>query len=157
MSIAVDHSRLRRIIETVLPGATLDRAEATTILQIAQLAAGIELDQARDEEPAERAALRAIGQHMCSLVGVPPEEVLPIPAAPDDDIRSAWLSSLAARLETRGARELAFALAFLVSVADLELSPDETSALEDVQRALALDDERATDLVVVLSEIVAAA
>lgn len=155
MSIAVDQSRLRSIVHTVMPGTKLGRSEAATILQMAQIAAGVDLDPTTDEDPAERATLQAIAQHVCSMVGLPREEVLPIPPVRDEHVRLSWLSSLASRLETRGARELAFSLAFLVSVSDLQLTREETAALEDVQRALELDHRRATDLVVLLSEIVA--
>lgn len=153
MSIAVDQSRLRQIVETVMPSRELDPAEATTILQIAQLAAGVDFD---DEDPAEEAVLLSVAQQVFSLVGTKPDDVLPIPSLPDAEARAEWLAALAAQLDTRGARELAYALAFLVSVADLELTPAETRALEEFQRALGLDDRRATDLVITLSEIVAA-
>lgn len=151
MSIAVDQTRLRRIVETVLPDATLERAEATTILEIAQLAAGVEIDG----DPVARSILQAVAQQVCSRAGLKPGEVLPIPPLPDEEARASWVGSLAAQLQTRGARELAYALAFLVSVADLELTPAETAALEEFQHALGLDHRRATDLVVVLTEIVA--
>lgn len=152
MSIAVDQTRLRRVVDAVLPDRRLDLAQATMILQIAQLAAGVDLD----EDPAEEATLHAVAQHVFSLVGMKPDEDSPIPPLPDEDARAAWLRALASQLETRGARELAYALAFLVSVADLELTPVEKTALEEFQHALGLDHRRATDLVVMLSEIMAA-
>lgn len=152
MSIAVDQTRLRRVVEAVLPEKTLDVAEATMILQIAQLAAGVDLE----EHPAEEATLHAVAQHVFSMVGMKPDEDAPIPPLPDEDARAAWLRAMASQLETRGARELAYALAFLVSVSDLELTATETAALEEFQHALGLDHRRATDLVVMLSDIVAA-
>ena len=152
MSIAVDQSRLRRVVDAVLPERALDITQATMILQIAQLAAGVDLH----EDPAEQATLQAIAQHVFSIVGVRADDVQPIPPVPDEDARSVWLGAIAAQLESRGARELAYALAFLVSVSDLELTPVETAALEEFQHALGLDHRRATDLIILLSDIVEA-
>lgn len=152
MSIAVDQTRLRRVVEAVLPERRLDVTQATMILQIAQLAAGVDLD----DDPAEQATLQAVAQQVFSIVGVKPDEVLPIPPLPDEDARAVWLRAIAAQIKTRGARELAYALAFLVSVADLELTPLERTTLEEFQNALGLEHRRAMDLVILLSEIVAA-
>lgn len=156
MSIAVDQSRLRRIVDRLLGDATLERAEANAILEIAQLAAGIASGAGLDDDPAEHAALQAVAQHLGALVGFKQGEILAIPSLPDPDARLGWLGALAEQLTTRGAREVAFAFAFLVSVADLELTTAETTALEEFQRALAVDDRRATDLVVLLAETLAA-
>ncbi len=150
MSIAVDQTRLRRIVETILAGATLERAEVLAILELARLAAGVELE----DDPEEHAALQAVAQHVGSLAGLKPGELLAMTQMPDDEARSAWLGSLTSQLQTRGARELAYAVAFLVSVADLRLTPAEKTALEAFQYALGLEHRRATDLVVLVSEII---
>lgn len=152
MAIAVDQTKLRRIVETLLSGVKLESTEALTVVQIAQLAAGVKLD----DDPPAQAILQAIAQQVCSLVGLKPGEIRPIPLLADYAARAACLEAVAKQLRTRGARELAYALAFLVSVADLELAPVETTALEAFQRALGLDHRRATDLVIFLSETVAA-
>lgn len=151
MSIAVDQTRLRRIVETILAGESLNRAEASTVLQIAQLAAGAD----DTEKPAEHAALQAVAQHIYSLVGLKLPEVSAIPPLPDHDARVSWFRALSAELKTRPARELAFAMAFLVSIADLDLRRDEHESLEELQLALGVDHRRATDIVVQLSETVA--
>jgi tellurite resistance protein len=72
------------------------------------------------------------------------------------DARRARIGTLADQLESRRARELAYAFAFLVSVADVKLTPQETAALEEFQHALGLEYSRATDLVVLLTDVVAA-
>lgn len=152
MSIAVDQSRLRRIVEDVLPGGTLERAEAVTIVEIGQLAEGL-----APNNPVEHATLQAIAQHVYAIVGLKPEELLPIAPLPDDEARSAWLARLGDSLKSRGARELAFVVAFLVAVSDLTLSRTEVTGLDEFQRALGVDDSRATDLVILASETVASA
>jgi tellurite resistance protein len=150
MSIAVDQTRLRRIVETLRAGEALDRAGAMTILEIAQLAAGV----GPEDDPVEHATLQAVAQHVGSIAGMKPGELLAIPPLPDEEARAGHLALLASQLPTRAARELAYAVAFLVSVADLELTPAERTALEEFQHALGLDYRRATDLVVLVSEIV---
>lgn len=159
MSIAVDQTRLRRIVDTLMPGKPrLDRAQATTILQFVQLAAGAD----HQDEPHEHAIMQSIAQCVGTLAGLDPGaglepgDMLPIPPLDDDTTRGHWLAALGANLTSRGTRELAYAFAFLVSVADLELVDNERATLESLQRALDLDDRRATDLVVFLTEIVAA-
>jgi hypothetical protein len=147
MGIAVDQSRLRRIVEHLVPRESIDRVQATTLLEIAQLAAGAD----QREDPAELAMLQSVAQQ----IGLKPGEIRPIPPVPDEEARVSWIRALAAQLETRSARELAFALAFLLSVADLELAALETSALEEFQRALDVEDRRAIDLVIFLTETVA--
>lgn len=147
MSIAVDQSRLRRIVTHFLPGETLEPVEANTVLEIAQVAAGAD----RHDDPAEKAMLQAVAQQ----IGLKPGELRAIPPLPDDESRRAWVTALAKELRSRGARELAYSLAFLLSVADLELVPAESQALEDLQRALGVDHRRATDVVVYLTEVVA--
>jgi hypothetical protein len=152
MGIAVDQTNLRRIVEGLAPALRLDADEARSMLELAQLAAGVEAD----DNPAEHATLQAIAQQVCSMVGLEPSEVFEIPPVPEEQARGHWLASVARPLRTREARELAYALVFLVSVSDLQLTAAERSALQEFQRALQIDDRRATDVVVIVSETVAA-
>jgi hypothetical protein len=151
MSIAVDQTRLRRISSALVVGETLDRAQALAIVEIAQLAAGAE----PDEDPQEHTILQAAVQHICSLAGLELDEVMAIAQIPDA-ARHARFDTLGRQLATPGTRELAYAVAFLVSVSDLELSPTESSDLEELQRVLHVDHRRATDLAVFIAEAVAA-
>ena len=151
MSIAIDQSKLRTIAQEILGADELDRTEATTIVSIAQLAAC-----ADDlEHPDEHALLQALAQYVLSGVGLRPGEIRGIPQLPDYDARLAWFCALSADLHSQAAKELAFAFAFLVSIADLELARDEHHCLEELQHALGVEDRRATDIVVLLTETVA--
>ncbi len=152
MSIAVDQTRLRRIVETILGGKALDRGEVLTVLEIAQLAAGV----GPEDDPEEHAALQALAQQISAIAGLRTGELFAIPQIAEEAPRTEHLRLLAAQLASRAARELAYASAFLVSVADLQLTALEKTALDGFQRALGLDDRRATDLVVFVSEVVAA-
>ena len=150
MSIAVDQTRLRRIMGRLAPGVSMTREEGETILQIAQLAAGAD----EESHPQEHMVLQQIAQYIGSTVGLELDELHMIPKVPDEEARAARLARLGRRLGTRSLKELAYALAFLVAVADLELVPEETTALEEFQFALGVTDRRAMDLVVTLIEII---
>jgi hypothetical protein len=150
MSIAVDQSRLRRIAHDILGATPLERNEALAIMEIAQLAAGV----SGDDELVEHETLQAIAQHVGAFVGWKPGELCGIPRG-SVAIGDEWLDAMAGQLRTRGARELAYVYAFLVSVSDLELTASEVAELERYQRALGLDDRCATDLVIRLTEVVA--
>lgn len=152
MSIAVDQQRLRTIVETLLPSGGLDEPEAITVLQFVQLAAGAD----RVDDPIEHSVMESIAQMVSGLAGLPMDEVQPFPPVDDDVARQRWLQRLGGQLLSRAARELTYALVFLTSVADLQLTAEERDALEEFQHALALDDKRATDLVVFLTDVVAA-
>jgi hypothetical protein len=152
MGIAVDQQRLRRIVETLLPRGRVDRSEAITILQFVQLAAGVD----RVDDPIEHSIMQSIAQTVSNLAGLRVDDVQPIPPLEDGRGRRQWLHRLASQLTSRAARELTYALVFLTSVADLRLTPAERDALEEFQHALGLDYQRATDLVVFLTEVVAA-
>lgn len=150
MSIAVDQTRLRRIVQCVAPGVELTHGEGETILHIAQLAAGAD----EQSHPQEHAMLQAIGQQIGATAGLELGELHMIPKPPDEQAREMRLRRLASQLSTRSTKELAYTFAFLVAIADLELVPEETSALEEFQRALGVTDRRAMDLVVTLSELI---
>ena len=151
MTIAIDQSKLRRIMDTILAGETLSRDEGTTLLQIAQLAAGAD----DTEQPVERALLQGLAQRISSLNGVQPAELIAIPPIQGFRARMARFRTLAATLQTRTARELGFAVAFLVAISDLELQSSERETLDELQHALGVDHRRATDIVVQLTEIIA--
>lgn len=152
MSIAVDQQRLRRIVETLLPSGKVGRREANAILQFVQLAAGVD----HVDDPIKHSIVQSIAQMVSSLAGLRIGEIASIPPVADEDMREQWLHRLCAQLSSRAERELAYALVFLTTVADLQLTPIEQDALEAFQRALGLADERVTDLVVFLTDVVAA-
>lgn len=152
MSIAVDQQRLRRIVQTLLPDRTLDRVEATTMLQFVQLAAGVD----HHDDPIEHSIVQSIAQTVSGLAGLRIGELQSIAPIEDAHARLQWLHSLGAQLTSRAVRELTYALVFLTSVADLRLTASEREALEEFEHALGLDDQRVTDLVVFLTDVVAA-
>ncbi len=151
MTIAIDQSKLRSIIDTSLAGESLNREEGTALLQIAQLAAGAD----ETEQPIERALLQAIAQRISLLTGIQHAELMAIPPIQGFQARMARFRVLAAALQSRGARELAIALAFLVAISDLDLQSAERDTIEELQYVLGVDHRRATDIIVQLTDIIA--
>ncbi len=140
----------------LVPGASLAQPEADSLIQLVQLAAGVD----HEDDPAEHAIVQAIAQRVRWMSELEPEleptDILPIPPLPDSDARAHWLAAIAGALRSPGVRELAYVLAFVVTVADLEMKPAERDAMDEVQRALGLDDRCAMDLIVRVTELVAA-
>ncbi len=151
MSIALDNGTFRRLLDLVMPGESPDPAEARTVLLIAQLAAGIDLD----DDAAERGLLGTLTLQLCASARVPISSVPRLSPLPiDAEERSAQIASLASRLATTRARELAYMVAYLLIVVDLELAPVETELLAGLRRALWLEDRRADELAAGVSELV---
>ena len=138
-------------LRTILGRERLSPPEIGAITQLAFLAAEIDFDEDIDE----RDALDELTTELYSMSELPVASggvVSPLPI--DDEERSAVIHELAPLLESRGARELAYVIAYLVSVADLELAPIESRFIDDLQRALEISDERAADLVSTVGEAV---
>jgi hypothetical protein len=131
-------------IRSILTTDTLDAAQVRAIVRTGYLAAEIDLDEDSDE----RATLDGIGEQLSSVAQLPVESIpLVSPLPLDDEDRRTRIKELAVDLTTRGARELAYVVAYLLAVADVELAPAETRFLADLQTALRIDDDRAADLV----------
>jgi hypothetical protein len=118
--------------------------EAIAIVQLGYLASGADLEDDSDE-----VALREqIGRHICALAEIAFESVpSPSPLPIDTEERMAWLAKLGGKLTAPGTRELAYVVVYLLAIGDLELAPVESDLLTDLQRVLAISDERARELV----------
>jgi hypothetical protein len=150
MSVVIDQTKLRRLCQAILLDERLDRRQAAMVLSIAQLAAGAD----HAEHSAEVALLHALAQWVSRETGIQPERASAIPPLPDRVARLSWLRAIGRELHSPAARDLAFAFAFLVFVADLELVSRERTCSEELQRAFSIDDRRATDIVVLVTDIV---
>ena len=145
MSIELDDSRFHQIVFLTLgKDPSLETYETRALIAIAQLAAWGDL--AEDAE--ERALLDRTITHLCVHGGIDPDSVQPLSRIPfDDEERISRIGELADDLERVGVRELAYVLAYLLIVADHQLARPEARLLEDFQRALAVPEGRATELV----------
>jgi hypothetical protein len=148
----IDADRFHRILHAVVPAITaLSADDATAIVQICDLTAGVDLDEDSDE----LAALEQLARDVCASAGIARDRVPPVSPLPiDDEGRCEWIRRLASRLTTQSARELAYIAANLLAVSDLELAPVEQKMLQQLHEELGLADDRARDLVAAASEIV---
>jgi hypothetical protein len=151
MTIAIDDEKFQQILDVTLGTQQLGPAEARTVLQLARLAAEIDLD----DDPAEQALLRSLTVRLCTATGVALDDLphrFPVPT--DDEERTVQIDALVQRLPPTGARDLAFALAYLLIVSDLEIAPIEDALLGQLQRALTIPPERRSRLIDAVARIV---
>jgi len=151
MSIEIDDAKFQQILDIAVGNQRIKPEEIRAVVHLAQLAAWIDLE----DDPAERALVRALTYRLCTwgdlaMTGIPPLSPVPL----DAEERAARIAMLAHQLDTRAARELAFVLAYLVIVVDLELAPVEGDLLEQLQHALAIPPARAGELIDAIAWIV---
>lgn len=145
LRISVDQLR------TILGGEKLSRAEVGAIARLAFLAAEIDLD----EDPDELDVLDEVTSELYTLSDLPVASGGMVSRLPvDDEERSAAIREVARVLKSRGASELAYVIAYLLAVSDLELAPIESQFIDELQHALAISDEDAADLVSAVGEAV---
>jgi hypothetical protein len=140
----IDALTFRTMAKAIVGEAVLTAGEARAIVQLGYLASGADL-----EEDSEEVTLREqLTRHVCALAGISVESVpRPSPLPMDREERIAWLLTLCRKLTTSAASELAYVVAYLLAIGDLELAPVEATFLFDLQRVLGLGDARASELV----------
>ena len=144
MAIEIDDTKFQQILDVTLGSQRLAPREIRSVLAIAQLAAAVDLD----DDPAERTMLQTLTSKLCAWGGIPADSVpLLSPVPTDEEERAARIALLVRALRTTDARHLAFALAYLIIVADLELAPIEDSVLQQLQRELPIPGDRASELI----------
>lgn len=148
----LDDSTADRFFQAIVPpGPALSAREVTAILQLGWLVAEIDFH----EDGEELGVWRSIARRLVATSGGEPAFLEPVSPLPlDEEERIARIHEFSAKLSTRSARELAYAIAYLVAVADVELGPIEQSFLDQLRRALAIDEERAAYLVATAAQIV---
>ncbi len=151
MTIEIDDAKFQQILDLTVGTQELGPLEVRTVLQIAQLAGDIDLD----DDPAELTLLRSLTARLCTATGIVLDRFPLLSPIPTDDEERAWqIAALVRQLPTTGARDLAFALAYLMIVSDLELAPVEDALLQQLQRALTIPPGRASGLIERIAQIV---
>lgn len=148
----IDAATFRAIAKRLLPrDRALSADEATAIVQLLQLVIGADLDEVADE----RQLLPRLTRYVSALGGIDPEGVPPVSPLPlDAEERTIWVQRLARQLVSTGPCELAYVLSYLLAIGDLEVAPVELTLIDELQRALGIDDDRASDLVATVSAMV---
>ena len=129
-------------------GARLGEQDARAILCIAQLVAGAD-DR---ENPEETRVLDEITAQLAAHARTP--LAVTRAYASDDYERLEKIREIGARLTTPQTRELAYAIAYAVTISDLELAPAESEALADLAVAVGISDDRSGELAVAVAQAV---
>ncbi len=110
-------------------------AEASAIIDVARLAAAAD----KRSDIAETMVLIGISHMICEMAGIQDLDL-------SQKIDANRLLSIGEHLVPNGARELAFACAYLVVFQDLDLTPEEKQLIDALPGALVLDPDRAKQL-----------
>ena len=122
----------------------LTPTEAQAIVGLGRLA----IDADRTVDGDELDLYDDLGDMICELAGADADEIV---EAEDrkprgDDDRKARLADGAGKLGTAQVRELAYAVAYMLTIADLAIQPDEDAYLSALQDALAISDDRQNEI-----------
>lgn len=128
--------------------------QATAIVGLGRLA----IDADRTVDGDELDLYDDIADLVCEMApGADPDEIV---EAEDrkprgDDDRKVRLADGAGKLGTAPVRELAYAVAYLLTIADLAIQPDEDAYLSSLQDALAISDDRQAEIAATVGEAIA--
>jgi tellurite resistance protein len=126
----------------------LGEQDARALLGIAQLVAG-----ADDREDAEETmVLDELTAQITALAGRP--IAVQRVYANDAYERLEKIREVGGQLTTKQTRELAYAIAYAVTISDLELAPAETEFLADLAAALGISDDRTGELATIVAQAV---
>ena len=143
--MTVDPALLSKALRTIHPGK-LSAQDAETVVALAQMS----VDADGQEDADEIKMFFTLGKSVFELAGL---SDVPTPTFfdEDDDER---LENLAKSLVTREARELAYAVAHLLSIVDVQIQPEEEAFLQHLAEALAITEDRAEELALQTSEAI---
>jgi hypothetical protein len=131
-------ARFRTLVKALVDTLTPD--DAGTIVGISRLA--VDADATEDDD--ELAAYDVVASEICAMGKLDVdaiEEREALKRRGPDDLAQRMMSYSAA-LSTAGAKELAYACANLLTIADLAIQPAESTFLGELQAALDIDDTR---------------
>jgi hypothetical protein len=137
-----DETRYRAAIKLIHPAA-LAEADAATVVEIAQLA--VDADGREDAEEIKN--FFAMGKAIYGHAGL--ETSTPTFIGDDED--DEHLRNLAGKLSTPAAKELAYAVAFMMAISDIDLAPEEGALVDALRDALGLTEERADEIAATVS------
>jgi tellurite resistance protein len=136
--MSLDAGRFRDALRTIHAGK-LSTGDAETIVAISQLA----VDADGREDPEEIQMFFTVGKAVFELAGL---TETPSPSFDSDEQDDERVRTLAARLSSPAAKELAFAVAYVMAIADVDLAPAEGALVENLRSALAIGEDRAAEL-----------
>jgi hypothetical protein len=133
--------------------ARLTPGEAEAIVSLSRLA--IDADRSVDGE--ELDLYDNLGDLICELAGLDADDVV---EAEDrkprgDDDRGVRIAAAVGKLTAAPARELAYAVAFMLTLADLAIQPEEDAYLSMLQDKLGISDDRQSEIAEDVSDALA--
>jgi tellurite resistance protein len=143
--VQIDDATLRTTLESIHARPT--PVETTAILDVARLAAAAD-GRSDVREAVVLLSLSRVLYHMAGMTDMP---------LPQGGIDPTRLLEIGEQLVPTGARELAFAAAFLVMMSDLQLTAEEHQLANKLGEALVLDPGRAHQLAVQMESLVRSA
>lgn len=138
-------AQLRSTLQSI--HATPTPTEARAVIDVARLAAAAD----KRTDLSEAVVLLALTRIVCEMAGL---DAVPDANAPIDGAR---LTEIGEQLVPTGARELAYACAYLVMVQDLEVTKEESQLARGLGEALVIAPPRAQELGVTMETLVRAA
>lgn len=132
---------------------TLSPTEAQALVGLARLA----IDADRSVDGDELDLYDDLADLICELAAADSDEIV---EAEDrkprgDDDRVARIADGATKLTTASVRELGYAVAFLITIADLAIQPDEDAYLAQLQDALKISNDRQSEIAATVSDAIA--
>jgi hypothetical protein len=124
-------------------------AEAELVVAICQLA--VAADGVEDADEAALFDTIAAQVYAHANAATTPPTFHPLD---DQEQRRDLIKSHAAQLAGKPSAALAYALAYILAIADLDLAPEEGEFIEDLGDALGIDPDRADELIVSITEII---
>jgi hypothetical protein len=131
----------------------LSAPEAQALVGLARLA----IDADRSVDGDELDLYDDLADLICELAAADSDEIV---EAEDrkprgDDDRVARIADGATKLTTTPVRELGYAVAFLLTIADLAIQPEEDAYLAQLQDSLKISDDRQAEIAASVSEAIA--
>lgn len=147
----IDAAQYKQIATIVYEGKDggPSAGEAELVVAICQLAVAAD----KVDDPDEAALFDSIATHVYAhaKLSTTPPTFHPLD---DPEQRRDMIRSTAAQLAGKPSAGLAYSLAYILAISDLDLAPEEGELLEDLGEALGLDADRADDLIVSVTEII---
>ena len=144
--MALDAAQIGKALRTIHSGR-LSEDEAEAIAELAQMS----VDSDGHEDAEEIQAFYALGKAVYELAGIKDS---PTPTFAADEDESVRLTAIAGRLTSTSARELAYGVAHLLSIIDIQIQPEEDAFLTSVRDAFQISDDRADEIATQLGEAI---
>lgn len=138
----IDDARLHTVLTTI--HRDLTEREASAIIDVARLAASVD----KKSDVSEMAVLIQLLGHLTQMANM---AGIPFPTKAIDEDR---LLDISDSLIPNGARELAYACAYLVMISDQTMTPEETKLTSMLGDAMVIDPGRAKVLAATMESLV---